>query len=304
MNKPKLNQLEMLVAVSDTGGFGAAAAEMGCTQSRISHGITELEDTLGARLLIRSRTGCVPTEAGQRVIATARRMLRLANGLRNDAAPGAQISGHVRIACFRSIGTNLLPLALQALATAFPGIRVDIDDSFEERESVVAAVREGRAEIGIAQLPVSNDLMAYEFVADAYVLVVPAALNLLPPVDWEQLKEMSYLQLNCAGGLAILEECRKAGFGAQPARFLTTDSSIIAMVRQGLGFTILPRLAVFPEPDGVSVMALPFAAKRSFAVVALPETARTEAVKVVIEQLRNRTLLARSDAFLAGLVSW
>lgn len=304
MNKPKLNQLEMLVAVADNGGFGAAAAAMSCTQSRISHAITELEGTLGARLLIRSRTGCMPTEAGQRVIATARHVLRLADGLRNDASPGAAISGHVRIACFRSIGTNLLPLALEALAKGFPGIRVDIDDSHEERDAVAAAVREGRADIGIAQLPVADDLLAYDFVADDYVLVVPSILKLRSPISWEQLKEVSYLQLNCTGALAVLEKCRKAGFAAQPSRLLTTDSSIIAMVRQGLGFTILPRLAVFPEPDGVSVMALPIAAKRSFAVVALSETARTEAVKAVVQHIRDRTLLARSDAFLAGLLSW
>jgi DNA-binding transcriptional LysR family regulator len=277
---------------------------MDCTQSRISHGITELESTLGARLLVRSRSGCMPTEAGQRVIATARRMLRLANDLRSDALPSAQIAGHVRIACFRSIGTNLLPLPMEALAAAFPGIRIDIDDSFEERDSVALAVREGRAEVGITQLPVADDLMAYDFVADAYVLVVPAALKLQAPVSWDQLQQLSYLQLNCPGALAILDECRKAGFGTQPSRLLTTDSSIIALVRQGLGFTILPRLAVFPEPDGVKVMALPVPAKRSFVVVGLPETARTEAVKVVIEHIRRRKLVERSDAFQAGLVSW
>jgi DNA-binding transcriptional LysR family regulator len=304
MNKPKLNQLEMLVAVADTGGFGAAAAQLECTQSRISHGITELEATLGARLLIRSRTGCVPTQAGQRVLATARHMLRLASGLRNDAAPGGDIAGHVRIACFRSIATHVLPHTLEALASAFPGIRVDIDDSFEEREAVATAVREGRADIGIAQLPVAAELVAHDFVADAYVLVVPASLRLQLPVSWDQLKDLNYLQLNCSGALAILAQCRKAGFNAQPSRLLTTDSSIVAMVRQGLGFTILPRLAVFPLPDGVNAVPLPFAAKRSFAVVALPEVARTEAANTVIAHIRNRKLVARSEAFGSGLLSW
>ena len=57
MEKIKLNQLEMLVAAVDTGSFSAAGTELGCTQSRISHGIAELERRVGAKLLVRSRSG-------------------------------------------------------------------------------------------------------------------------------------------------------------------------------------------------------------------------------------------------------
>lgn len=289
MNKPKLNQLEMLVAVADSGGFGAAAAELGCTQSRISHGITELEATLAARLLVRSRTGCVPTDAGLRVIASARQMLRLADGLRHDAAPPAAISGRLRIACYRSVATHLLPRALQDLARNYPALRIDIDDSHEEREAVARAVSEGRAEIGIAQLPVPDALAAFDYAADAYVLAAPAQLALALPLEWNALAGIDYLQLNCSGALAVLEKSRAAGFTAQPARLLSTDSSIIALVRQGLGYSILPQLAIAPEPEGVRTYPLPFEAVRRFAVVALPEVARSEAARVVIAHLRDGT---------------
>lgn len=53
MAKITLNQLEMLVSAVDFGGFSAASAELGCTQSRISHAVAELERLVGARLLIR-----------------------------------------------------------------------------------------------------------------------------------------------------------------------------------------------------------------------------------------------------------
>jgi DNA-binding transcriptional LysR family regulator len=64
----KLSQLHMLVAVADHGSFSAAAAELGCTQSRISHAIAALERELGTRLLARSRDGSLPTGAGLRVL--------------------------------------------------------------------------------------------------------------------------------------------------------------------------------------------------------------------------------------------
>ena len=304
MTRPKLNQLEMLAAVADHGSFGAAAAQLDCTQSRISHAITELEQALGARLLVRSRTGCTPNEAGQRVLASARQILALADNLASDAAGSATLAGHVRIACFRSIGTHLLPAALEALATSHPALRIDIDDSFEERDGPAAAVRDGLADIAIAQLPVAGKLAQHAYIADDYVLVAPSGLALKAPLTWNQLGKVDYLQLNCPGALAMLALCREAGWNAQPARLLATDSGIVAMVRKGLGFTILPRLAIYPEPDGVKVMPLPFLAQRPFAIVAQPAAARTEAIKAVMQQLRKRKLVESTEAFRAGLVAW
>lgn len=304
MNKIKLNQLEMLVAVVDAGGFGAAAAELGCTQSRISHAIAELEAVMGMRLLSRSRSGCVPTDAGYRVIVKARQILRLTDSIVDDAEDNAALTGRVRIACFRSVGTHLLPHALAALAAEYPGIRVDIDDSFEEREEVTQAVTEGRADMGIAHLPVGKELVATPYVSDSYVLIAPGSMNLRGPVSWDQFKHLPYIQLNCSGALAILAQCRAAGFSAELSRTLATDTSIAAMVRHGVGYSILPRLAVFPEPEGVKIVDLPIAAKRQFALVALPDTARSNVVKIVMRFVRNKRIVSNSEAFRAGVINW
>lgn len=304
MSKLKLNQLEMLVAVADAGGFGAAAAELGCTQSRISHAITELESVLGTRLLSRSRTGCVPTDSGHRVLREARQVLRLTGAMLAGAAEDAAVSGRVRIACFRSVGTHLLPDALAALASEYPGIRIDIDDACEERDDVTRAVLDGRADIGIAQLPVAPAFVTQPFVSDSYVLVVPASLQLRTPVTWTQLKELAYIQLDCAGALAILEQCRAAGFDAELSRTLAGDASIAALVRHGVGYSILPRLAVFPEPDGVKVVELPISARRQFALVVLPDTARAKVVQTVLRFIGNKRIVNRSEVFRAGLVAW
>ncbi len=303
MSSLKLNQLEMLVAVADTGSFGGAAAELGCTQSRISHAITELESALGVRVLERSRTGCVPTDAGQRILRDARQVLRLTAGMIAGAQQDADLGGHVRLACFRSVGTHVLPHALAALAAEYPGIRIDIDDACEEREDVPRAVLEGKADIGVAQLPVSDALLAYPYVADSYVLVVPAALRLRLPVTWEQLAGVPYIHLDCSGAQAIFERCRAAGLQAQPSRTLASDTGIAAMVRHGVGFSILPRLAMFPAPDGVRVAALPISARREFALVVLPGASRGKAVQTVLRLLRTERLIRNSDAFRAGLLS-
>ena len=164
-----LSQLKMLVAVADHGSFSAAAAQLDCTQSRISHAIGELEGELGVTLLVRGRAGSAPTEAGQRVLAKARQMLRLEAGLVEAATAGGSLTGTVRIACFRSIGTHLLPHVVEALARAHPGLHIEIDDSCAQRADVTNALHDGLAEIGIAQLPLAGALASRPYLHDDYV---------------------------------------------------------------------------------------------------------------------------------------
>jgi len=300
----KLSQLHMLVAVADHGSFSAAAAQLGCTQSRISHAIAELERELGTRLLARTREGSLPTEAGQRVLDKARRMLRLEDDLRASARADDTIAGRVRIVCFRSIGTHLLPYAAEALAARHPDLVLDIDDGCNDRLEVVAALRAGRADVGIAQLPVEEGFDVRPYVADDYVLVVPAARDFALPVTWDQLDGLPFIRLGCTGADAILARCRTAGLEAPAARTLGNDTSIAAMVARGMGWSILPRLATFPEPDDVRVLPLPIPARRQFALAGPRDAMASPRVKAVLDVLRDRRLLAATRAGQAGILHW
>lgn len=300
----KLSQLRMLVAVADNGSFSAAAAQLDCTQSRISHAIGELERELGVRLLARGRAGSAPTDAGHRVLDKARQMLRIEASLLHAARDGQALAGRVRIACFRSVGTHLLPHALEALAQEYPGIAIDIDDGCDERDDVAKAVLQGRADIGIAQLPVDGALAWQPYLYDSYRLVLPASLAVRIDGGWPVVDGLPFIQLACSGAAAVLERCRSAGFAARPNRTLANDTSIAAMVGRGMGFSILPELSVFPQPDEVRTLALPIPARREFVIAALPETMRAPAVKAVVRFLRDKRIVAKTRAYQGGIVDW
>jgi DNA-binding transcriptional LysR family regulator len=300
----KLNQLHILVAVAEHGSFSAAAAELGCTQSRISHAIAELERELGTRLLARTHGGSLPTDAGLRVLDQAHQMLRLEERLRASVHMDDAVAGRVRIACFRSIGTHLLPYAAEALARRHPDLVLDIDDACHDRLDVIAAMRSGRADVGIAQLPVENGFVVHPYVADDYMLVVPAARGLAAPVTWDQLHGLPFIRLGCSGADAILARCRAAGLDVVAERTLGNDTSIAAMVGRGMGWSILPRLATFPEPDEVRVLPLPIPARRQFALAGSKEAMGSRGVKAVLDVLRDRRLLAATRAGEAGIVRW
>lgn len=300
----KLSQLKMLVAVTDAGSFSAAAVQLDCTQSRISHGIGELERKLGARLLERSRDGSTPTDAGLRVVEKARQMLRLEASLIDAAREAADLAGHVRIACFRSIGTHLLPHTLEALASEYPGIRIDVDDGCDERNDVAKALLQGRADIGIAQLPLESGLVWRSYASDRYVMVLPASMKLRTENAWPDTGSLPLLQLECSGARAILERCRATGFNAQPGRTLANDTSIAGMVGRGIGFSILPELSVFPKPDDVQLLPLPIPAQRDLAIAGTAEAFQSRTIKTVTRFLRDKRIACKTRAYQLGAVTF
>ena len=299
-----LTQLKILVAVAEHGSFSAAAAELDCTQSRISHAIAQLERELGAILLVRAHGGSRPTDAGLRVLDQARQMLRLEDGLRACVDARETVAGRVRVACFRSVGTHLLPYAAEALAARHPDLVLDIDDGCNDRLEVIDALRSGRADLGVAQLPVADGFVVQPWLADDYVLVVPAARAFSLPVTWDGLDGLPFIRLGCSGADAILARCRAAGLTVTAARTLGNDTSIAAMVGRGMGWSILPRLATFPEPDEVRVLPLPIPARRQFALAGTRAAMASRRVQAVLAVLRDRRLLAATRAGAAGILRW
>lgn len=303
MHNLKLNQLEILITVVDTGSFSAAAIELDCTQSRISHAIAELEQVLGQRVLTRSRSGCVPTDVGVRVVQKARQMQKLADSLIETVQGRDQISARVRIACFRSVGTYVLPAILEALARDFPGIRIDVDDSSDGfSAAIIKSVRDGQADIGIARKAEVEDLLRQEYIHDTYCAVVPDSLTVDEPARWDQLASLPYIQPHNVDGASTLEACCAAGFAGVAARRMTNDIAILAMVSRGTGITIMPRLAAYPVPRGAKIVQIPVQLRRELAIYMRMEVARSKAAKIVSRYLRDKSLIHRTETYRAGAV--
>src|SRR5512133_1922916 len=84
----ELRHLRCFIAVVDAGGFTGAAAELGLSQPTVSRTLAALEDALGVRLLRRTSREVLPTAAGERVLARARRVLAEVDDLGREARSG------------------------------------------------------------------------------------------------------------------------------------------------------------------------------------------------------------------------
>lgn len=147
----ELRGLRALIAVSDSGSFRAAAAELGYTQSAVSHQIAELERAVGASLFTRpgGRGHVSLTSAGEAAYVHARRVLSELDAL--DASVQATDRGErivVRVGVFQTAAAELLPTALRALREEWPGIEVVLTDTGEDPR-LVEWLAQGRLDLAL-----------------------------------------------------------------------------------------------------------------------------------------------------------
>lgn len=148
-----LELLRSFVSVVDAGGFTRAGERVHRTQSTVSQQIKRLEDDIGQPLLNRSGKDVVPTEAGERLLSYARRLLALAEEARDVVArPGTE--GAVRLGIPEDFAAYRLTKLLATFSRSRPGLRLDVrsDQSvflrrdLERGELDLALVKRGAGE--------------------------------------------------------------------------------------------------------------------------------------------------------------
>jgi DNA-binding transcriptional LysR family regulator len=289
--KLKISQLRALVAVADYGNFSEAGLHLEVSQSAVSHAIAALEEELGVVLLSRGRQGAQLTFAGEQVIQEARQVLQLVEGIWKKAklTRGLQ-GGRVRVACFRSVATHILPEAIAHFRSDFPALGVTITEHQHYIE-VEEDLRKGSADIGFTYLPTSSEFEVWELFRDRYVVLLPPNSqvpdNLL---TWEQLTTYPLIMTPEHRGCRRLVDSHFAQFGQtlEAAYEVKEDSTIISMVMRGLGATVIARLAAEPIPEGVMVLDLPMPLERVIGVAVLADALHSPAVFAFLDTLRGK----------------
>ncbi|MFI7352539.1 LysR family transcriptional regulator [Streptomyces avidinii] len=279
-------ELRILVAVAESGGFSAAATALGLTQSAVSHSVRGTETKVGAVLFERGRSGATPTPAGERAVALGRRILRMYEVLGAEArgAGRATVEGVLRIAAFRSAALHLLPPALERLAARHPGIRPEVRVVREIGAGAAGEVAAGRADLGIATLGGSQDappgLLTGVLAQEAYRLVHPAGHpdpRGLPLMDWDE---------NC--GSYTRSWWRAQEWIPRATVKAEDDAMVLTMVGRGLGMAIMPELSLREATEAVDITDLgPGGPVRQVGYVTTAESASTLAVRALIRELRS-----------------
>lgn len=285
----KISQLRALVAVANHKNFGNAALELNVSQSGISHAIASLEEELGVQLVHRGRYGAYLTPVGEQIIKHAETIFGSLSEIVTEAQRAKGLhGGSVRVATFRSLATNIIPEILVKFRSQFPHIKVTIIE-FEEASELEQALQEGKADLGVCDLINPNAFESFDLLTDEYLVLLPPNTIISQETEqltWEQLANFSLIIPNsqsCSKHINpyLKEKCLEVGYT------IRGDSTMISLVKQGLGAAILPRLAAEPIPESIHACRLPIPLERVIQVATLKETMHTPAVFAFLETLKK-----------------
>jgi DNA-binding transcriptional LysR family regulator len=286
----ELRHLDALLAVADEGSFTAAADVLSTVQSNVSEQIRQLEEDLGAQLLIRGRRGAVPTDCGEVVLDRARRIRRELDAMRADLS---MLQGlEAGSSAFGTVGTAsrwVVPEVVSDLRVRAPGVRLRINEGASER--LVGEVLAGELAQAIVTEPVRNSrVVAEPLLEEALVGVVPDWFDLPPePVPFA---------IVAAFGLVLPPKgnpLREEVDGAARDQGLSVDVHvevegirlIADLVASGAGASVMPESAVPPELAGLRTVAIGNLPPRRLALVNARDAQLSLADRAVRDSVRR-----------------
>ena len=287
-----LRHLAALEAVARTRSFGAAARELGYTQSAVSQQIAQLERIVGQRLFDRpgGPRRVEPTEAGLLLLGHADAIVARLDAARADmAALAAGAAGTLRVGIYQSVGARLLPALVRRFREQWPqvGIRVREESSAED---LLRLLEHGELDLTFADLPLREGPFEWaEVLQDPYVLLVSARSELAKLDAAPPLREIAKLPLI---GRRTTDEPERFLAGRVPELnviFRTDDNGTLgALVAEDLGVAIEPRLVVDPRDRAVKMLPFgPGIPPRTLVLAWHRDRYRSQAAQAFVELARE-----------------
>jgi LysR family transcriptional regulator, hydrogen peroxide-inducible genes activator len=257
-----LRQMRYFEALASTRHFGRAAELVHISQPALSAQIMEMENTLGAKLVERTRSSTILTRKGEEVLTHVRSILseveRLERSVRrNDGV----LEGLVRIGIIPTVAPYLVPQFVPYLRRAYPNIEIELKEAVTSR--LTSDLSEGRLDAVIAALPLEGDNIRTRalftdrfFIAMAEngedVLMSPLTEDEVD-IDRLLLLEEGHCLRDQALAVCGANKRSLVNFGA------TSMTTLLQMVSHDMGMTLIPEIAVATETMRNTLRIVPFA---------------------------------------------
>lgn len=239
-------QYEVFLAVVDSGSFTKAGEKLGLSQSGVSHNISTLENELGVVLLHRNRNGISLTDAGERAISHIRQIVHHANLLEQEAALIKGIEkGSIKIGSFPSFSSKILPNIISTYMKIYPNIQIELyEGGYDDIKNWLAS---GTIDIGFLTLP-ANEFDTIQLFTDRLVLLVHSnhRLSTKKQVHIESLHNESFIMPKAGCDVLIKDFLKKSNVQPNVLFEVNDNNTILSMVQEELGITIIPEM-IFPE---------------------------------------------------------
>ncbi|HEY7664461.1 MAG TPA: LysR substrate-binding domain-containing protein, partial [Xanthobacteraceae bacterium] len=262
-----LRQLRYLSALAEHGHFGRAAEACAVTQPALSMQIREMERLLGAELVERRRGEVALTEIGVEVARRGEQILAASRDLVDLARHAGRIlSGRLTLGVIPSLAPYVLPKLLPRLQQRYPDLRLELRET--QTKVLVQELMQGTVDLLMLALPVTEaEVETIRLFDDPFLFAVPAhdprpktlrvSARDIDPQRLILLEEGHCLRDQA---LAYCPDSRRDGGGSGSMGLGATSlTTVMQMVANGYGVTLVPEVAVDVEVRDGRVKLLRFA---------------------------------------------
>lgn len=283
-----LRQIQFALAVSRHRHFKRAAEECEVSQSALSLGIAEMEKNLGVAIFERNNKHVVVTPIGEELLERAQQIYLDVQQLMHRAHAGhGDLTFGMSIGFIPTVSPYLLPSALPILRKQYPNFQMNVREDFSDR--LMLAVQNGLLDAAVVALPIDTmGLDCTVFAEERFYVLIHESQSLAKSsqIKLEQLRHESLLLLGDGHCLKeqVMELCR---FNFAKDQFRDASlSTLIHMVQNNMGMTLVPQMALSILRGYPQIRALPLDQKgphRRLALVTRNNYPRMEELKLLIE---------------------
>ena len=240
-----MNSYYAFIKAIETGSFTKAAEELGYTQSAISQMVHSLEEELSTTLILRSRTGITLTPDGEEFLPYIKNICNSHRELieKHKEMEGLQ-SGLIRIGTFSSVSCNWLPGLMKDFKGKYPAVHFELHQG--EYTNISNWIKEGTVDFGFVNPKAVSKLTTIPLQEDEMLAVLPTnhPLATQEKVSLKELTNEPYILLDEGEISEPLTIFQQNNFEPNIQYLVHDDYTIMSMIEQGLGISILPKLVL------------------------------------------------------------
>lgn len=283
-----ITKYQVFLSTVELGSLTKTAEVLNLTQSGVSHAIASLEAEFGFLLLIRDRAGIRLTSNGERLLRYVRDILQANERLKQEvAAVNGLETGTVRIGSFVSVSTQWLPPILQEFQRQHPSIELKLLEG--DYDDIDRWIANGSVDFGFISAPSSKAFEVMPLNRDRMLCILPLGhpLGEKPFITFSDIKNEPFIMPAWGKDDDVRRLLQKNKIVPKVKFEVAEDRTIIAMVQNGLGISILPEMVLFRLSDGLHTLELEKPHFRTIGIAAPSLSTMSPAAKKVIACVRT-----------------
>jgi DNA-binding transcriptional LysR family regulator len=242
--------------------FGRTAQALHVSQPALTKQINRIEQALGGRLLDRGRHGSKLTALGERFLPRAKELVASFDRLLTETQKEAQgRAGRLKIG-FGSYTLELVPRLIVKLRSLEPDIEISLRDMSTVEQ--LACLEKGELDIGFTRIPLPASARDYDVlpvIAGHLALVLPSFGFSAAPIDLGDCHDRPFVFISKERSPGLydlnMKLCARHGFHPRVVQEVSELTTALAMVRAGMGLSIIPECFWSSRFSGVRIQVLP-----------------------------------------------